>query len=101
MSQTSHDFFAMAVRPTPLANARRLAAAIASTLRMARALATAGRSIDLSGLDGAVGLVCAKSLDLPPDEGGQMRDTLIALLQELDTLGDALQARTDSEAARP
>ncbi len=99
MSNTLHDLFVAVARPTPLTNARRLAGGIASTLRMARALATAGRSIDLTGLDRAVGLVCAKSLDLPPEEGDQMRETLIALLQELDNLGDALEARTDHEAA--
>ncbi len=99
MSHPAEDILVAAPRPTPFFNARRLAAGIASTLRMARALASAGRSIDLTGLDGAVGLLCAKSLDLPPEEGRQMRETLMAVLQELDTLTDALQARSDGDAA--
>ena len=88
-----------APRPTPLTTAHRLAGGIAGALRMARALATAGRAIDLAGLEDSVGLLCAKSLDLAPAEGREIRETLIAVLQELDTLGDVLQARTDSETA--
>ena len=69
-----------------LAAVRNLAQAIAGTLRMARCFLAAGRRIDLTGLEEMVGLLCAKSLDLPPEQGRQMRTVLIELRRELDAL---------------
>jgi hypothetical protein len=61
-----------------------------ATLRLAAALATAGRAIDLGGLDNEIGRLCAGLLDLPPEAGRRMRPRLIALLAELDRLVAAM-----------
>ena len=78
-----------------LHDARNLAAGIAATLRVARALAASGRRIDLAGIDGSIGLLCAKSLDLPPVQGRQMRIVLVGLLQEIDALSETIRAAPD------
>lgn len=75
---------------TPIERARAGAGALRRTAALARALAEAGRPIDLTGLDGQVGLVCARALDLPPDEGCAMRAELRSLLAEVDALADAM-----------
>jgi hypothetical protein len=93
MQQPSPDPHTSSPRTTPLGSARDLAQGISGTLRMARALAEAGRPIDLAGLDDPVGLLCAKSLDLPPAQGRQMRVLLIALRQEIDVLSAVLRAK--------
>jgi hypothetical protein len=60
---------------------------------VARALVEAGRDVDLAGLDSQVGLLCAKTLDLPPDEGRRVRPRLIALSGTVEALSRALSAR--------
>jgi hypothetical protein len=62
------------------------------TIGIACALAESGRAIDLTGLDHQVGLLCAKSLDLPPDEGRCVRPRLIALSGAMEALSRALAA---------
>ena len=64
--------------------------AINGTLRVARGLVRARRRIDLTGLDEDVGLLCAASLDLPPEQGRAMRPRLQAVLAQLDALADDL-----------
>ncbi len=76
---------------TPLERTRAGACALRRTAALARAFAEAGRPIDLAGLDGQVGLVCARALDLPPDEGREVRAELRALLTEIDTLAGSLR----------
>ncbi len=83
----------------PLNNARSLAASLAGTLRMARALAVAGRRIELAGIEGPIGLLCAKSLDLPPAQSGAIRLTLMILLEELDALSATLRTMHGRDAA--
>lgn len=68
-----------------------MAEGVQRTVAIARALAGSGRPVDLAGLDGAVGLLCAKTLDLPPDQGRLARPALAAILAELDQLGEALR----------
>jgi hypothetical protein len=82
---------------SPLADVRALAQSIAGTLRVARGLAAAGRRIDLAGLEGPVGLLCAKTLDLPPEQGRQMRVVLTDLRRELDVLAAALRTKPSEE----
>jgi hypothetical protein len=94
------DRVTAAPNATPLDSARVLAERIAGTLRMAQALAAGGRRIDLAGLDRPIGLLCAKSLDLPPDQGRVMRVMLIALLQELDGLSTAMRGLPDGPASQ-
>lgn len=82
--------------PTPPADSLALQQALAEQVQrivaISRALAGSGRRVDLAGLDGAVGLLCAKTLDLPPDQGRLARPQLAAILAELDLLGAALRA---------
>lgn len=69
----------------------------AATLMMARALAEAGRPLDLAGLDELAGQLAAACLDLPPVQGRALRPRLSGLLAELDALAAACRA---PEAAR-
>jgi len=69
-----------------LAAVSRQADAVAGMLRVARALRRADRPVDLTGLDGLVGLLCARALDLPPAQGRTLRDRLIALDREFSAL---------------
>jgi hypothetical protein len=77
----------------PLAEVRALAAALTHTIGVVRALAESGRAIDLIGLDREVGLLCAQSLDLPPDAGRCVRPQLIALSGAVEALSRVLAAR--------
>ena len=61
------------------------------TMLIARLLVTNGRTVEMAGLEHGVGLLCAKSLDLPPEGGRSVRPHLIALLTELDALTEALR----------
>lgn len=76
---------------TPLEQARASALALRQTASLARALAGAGRAIDLTGLDGQVGLLCARSLDLPPQEGRAFSQELEVLLTELEDLATVMR----------
>jgi hypothetical protein len=66
--------------------------ALNGMLQIARALAAAGRPIDLSGLDHHVGRLCAQALDLPPEAGRAVRPHLSALLAGLNELAALLAA---------
>lgn len=70
----------------PLDAAAAMAAQVAATLQVAAALAQSGRRLDLEGLDRMVGQLCARTLDLPPAQGRQLRPRLISLQAELDAL---------------
>jgi len=63
--------------------------AMAAAARLARA----GHVVDVTGLDSAIGLLCAKALDLPAPAGVAARDGLRALAHSVDALDAAL--RTD------
>jgi hypothetical protein len=76
----------------PLTTAQHLAALLRTTLRVAHAFVASGRSVDLTGLDRQIGLVCAKALDLPAEQGRTMRPQLVDLLEETDRLARALPA---------
>ncbi len=77
----------------PSAAVRALADELTKTIDIARALAESGRTIDITGLDREVGLLCAKSLDLPPDDGRRIRPSLIALSGALEALSRVLSSR--------
>ena len=64
---------------------------LARTICIARVLVENGRTVDLTGLDRGVGLLCAKALDLPPEIGRGVRPHLVSLLAEADGLTEALQ----------
>lgn len=74
----------------PSNDALELAENVARTLMVARVLAVHGRAVDLQGLDGMVGLLCARTLDLAPEHARAMRPRLMALRAELDALAALL-----------
>jgi hypothetical protein len=76
--------------PSPFDAAEALASGLASTLRLARVMAETGRPVDFCGLDEQVGLLCAKALDLPPDQGRSLNKALTALLEDTEALHRAL-----------
>lgn len=77
----------------PVAAVRALADELTQMVGLARALTESGRMIDLSGLDSQIGLLCAKSLDLPPDDGRRIRPRLIALSGAIEALTRVVAAR--------
>jgi len=75
---------------TPVEAVRTLADELTKLVDVARALVDSDRAVDLVGLDDQVGLLCAKALDLPPDDGRRMRPQMIALLGSVEGLSRAL-----------
>lgn len=65
---------------------------VLATVDMAAGLTLGGRRVDVAGLDSAVGLLCAKALDLPPAEGHAACAGLFALLTQIDALSSALRS---------
>lgn len=61
-----------------------------NAIKVAHTLLAAERTIDLSGFDRQVGLLCAQTLDLPPEQGRALCDDLTALLAAADALTAAL-----------
>jgi len=74
----------------PLMELRAFADGVTQTLGVARGLVEAGRYVDLGGLEDQVGLLCAKALDLPPEEGRAVRGELLVLLTRVEALSAAL-----------
>lgn len=76
--------------PAPEINATAVADALldrlTNTLAIASSLATAGRTIELSGLQAATGRLCAHVLDLPPDLGLRFRPALVDLQGRINAL---------------
>lgn len=52
-----------------------------------------GHAIDLTGFDEQVGLLCAKTLDLPPTDGSAVRGELTGLLERVESLHRAMLLR--------
>ena len=77
----------------PIDAVRALAEELSQIVGIACALVETGRIVDLAGLDSQVGLLCAKMLDLPPEEGRSARPLLVALSGAVETLSRALAAR--------
>ncbi len=69
---------------------RNLARSLSATARLARVLVEAGEQIDLAGLTAHAGLLCARALDLAPEQGREVRAELMTLRGDLDTLAHAL-----------
>ncbi len=64
---------------------------LAAVIGIARVLVEHGRNVDLTGLEHGVGLLVAKTLDLPPAQGRSLRPSLVALRDEAAQLAAALQ----------
>ena len=82
---------------SPLDAVRALAEQLTKMVTAAADLLRAGRHVDLAGLDTEVGLLCAKSLDLSPDEGRRVRPWLVGLSGGMEALSQALAARRRTE----
>jgi hypothetical protein len=67
-----------------------LAERLGRTAAVARALILAGRTVDLAGIEDGVGLLCAKTLDLPRDQARHVLPSLHAVLEQLTSLNAAL-----------
>ena len=67
-----------------------MAEELRQTIDVSRALTSSGRAVDLTGLDEQIGLLCAKALDLPPEEGRRLRPNLIVLSGALEALSRLL-----------
>jgi hypothetical protein len=70
----------------PVTQIGALAEQVSRMLAIAGALAASRRRVDLDGLQNNVGLLCARALDLPPQEAGLARAEMIRLVAGLDAL---------------
>jgi hypothetical protein len=77
---------------TPSDEVRAYAEQLTKLVDFTRALVDANRKVDLTGLECEIGLLCAKSLDLPPDEGRRIRPRLLALFGSVEGLSRAFCA---------
>jgi hypothetical protein len=80
---------------------RALADELTKLVGVACELVIAGRAIDLTGLTDQVGLLCAKSLDLPKAAGRGIRPRLIALSGFVEALSRALQKAAPCSSLPP
>jgi hypothetical protein len=80
-----------AASPASVDAVRALADELTKLVGVACEFVIAGHTIDLTGLNDQVGLLCAKSLDLPRDAGRGIRPRLIALSGSMEALSRALQ----------
>lgn len=76
---------------SPLEETRSLAKALYATIGVACALARMERSLDLTGLDTQVGFLCAKALDLNPEDGRELHQELIAMRLGLASLAELMR----------
>ena len=74
-----------------LEETRSLIKSLYATIGVACALARLGRSLDLTGLDTQVGFICAKALDLSPEDGRELYQELIGIRLGLASLAGLMQ----------
>ena len=77
---------------TPADDVSAFAEQLSKLVEIAHALVDSNRKVDLTGLESEIGLLCAKSLDLPPDEGRRIRPRLLALFGSVEGLSRAFSA---------
>ncbi len=75
-----------------------LASRLSRTIGIARALAQNGRTVDLTGLDDGIGMLCAQTLDLPTPEGRALLPLLADVLQQVNALTAALHEAQAAQA---
>ena len=93
---TLHAIFPALDRPADqraAASVRLLGAQLIATLSTARILIETGREVDLSGAQDSVGQLCARTIDLPPGIGLELRGLLLAVQDEVDLITAALDLR--------
>ncbi len=67
-------------------------ATMRDTLNMARALVTAGREIDLNGLEDEAAALCRAVSALPPGSAEEVLPAMRALVREVEALAATLRA---------
>ncbi len=77
---------------------RLLSDGLVRSIGITRVLAEAGREVDLAGFTDAVGLLCARALDLSPETGQHAWPLLDAVLHALDHAHAALDPPTSGRA---
>lgn len=90
-----------AADPARLDRVRTLVSGLLGTMRLSATFVHNRRPIDLGGLEGAVGLLCAKALDLDPADGRVLLPDLVRLLEEITLLARALAAQAPAGADLP
>ncbi len=78
-----------------------LASRLARTIGLARALVQGGRQLDLTGIDDGIGVLCAQTLDLPPDQAQMMLPLLWDMRTQIDSLTAALRGGASPSGHRP
>jgi hypothetical protein len=68
-----------------------LAERLIRTLAVGRALVVAGRTVDMSGIQDGIGVLCAKTLDLSQPQGRQMLPALYELTAQIDRMSQAMR----------
>ena len=68
-----------------------LAERLSRTLAVARALILAGRAVELAGIEDGIGMLCAKTLDLPSEQARPMLPALFEMRVQVDSLIAALR----------
>ena len=86
---------------TRMATLLTLADRLARTVSVARALVDAGRSVDLTGLEDGVGLLCAKTLDMPVGESRGMLPAMLELRAQIDSLAARVTDKQRAGGAPP
>ena len=85
----------MTESPLPHCTAEAVAGAVeamAGTMAVALALVSAGRRVNLEGLDGEIGAICAAAVALPIEEGQALRPAVESLLESVEALAAALRS---------
>ncbi len=67
-----------------------LAAHLSRSIALARGLILGGRLIDVTGIDDRVGVLCAQTLDLSPEDASEMLPALRGVLTQVELLAAAL-----------
>ena len=78
-----------------------LANRLSQTIGIARALAQNGRTVDLTGLDDGIGMLCAQTLDLDVHESRALLPLLADMLLQVNTLTAAIHSAQAMPAPLP
>jgi hypothetical protein len=68
-----------------------LADRLTRTVSVARALIATGRTVDLSGFEDGVGVLCAKTLDMHREESRPLLPAMLELAAQIDRLSLAVR----------